>query len=117
MNRDNRFSNNNANNSGAHRNISAKKVKGIFINYIVTNETKPLNIGMDKTVKQLKKEIEHLFNLNYSLDEYALRVKYGGMNLGKLIQEKDENKTLFENHFKSECIVSFGKEKNRGGLE
>ena len=114
--RDNRFSNNIVN-SGAHRNISATKVKVIYINYIITNETKPLNIKMDKTVKQLKKEIEKLFNLNYSLDDYALRVKYGGMNLGKLIQEKDEAKTLFENYFKSECIVSFGKEKNRGGLE
>ena len=37
------------------------------------------------------------------------------MIAGKLIQEDDENKTLFENHFKSECIVQFGKEKNRGG--
>jgi len=115
MSRDNRFSN--IGNAGAHRNVSANKVKGIFINYIVTNDTRSLNIGMNKTVKELKKEIEKLFNLNYSLDEYALRVKYGGMNLGKLIQEQDENKTLFENHFKSECIVSFGKEKNRGGLD
>ena len=80
-----------------------------------TNEIKELEISMGITVKQLKKEIEKLFKLNYSLDNYSLRVKYNGMHAGKLIQENDENKTLFENHFHSECYVIFGKEKNIGG--
>ena len=71
---------------------------------------------MNKTVKQLKKEIEKLFGLNYSLDEYALRVKTGTMNAGFLIQEADEDKTLFENHFKLQCVVIFGKEKRTGNL-
>ena len=113
MNRGNRFEDNMG--SSAQRKLSANKVKEIFIQNISTNDTKSLNIGMDKTVKQLKAEIKKLFNLSYSLDEYALRVKTNGMNAGKLIQEQDENKTLFENHFKSQCIVIFGKEKNRGG--
>ena len=39
------------------------------------------------------------------------------MNVRKLIQEDDENKTLFENHCKSQCIVIFGKVKNRGRLK
>lgn len=106
----------NISNSGARRQLSANKIKQIYIQNIANNnDTKPLNIGMNKTVKELKKEIEKLFQLNYSLDEYALRVKTNGMNAGKLIQEADENKTLFENHFKLECLVIFGKEKNRGG--
>lgn len=113
MSRGNRFEGNMS--SSAIRKLSASKVKEIFIQNISTNDTKSLNIGMDKTVKQLKTEIKKLFNLSYSLDEYALRVKTNGMNAGKLIQEQDENKTLFENHFKSQCIVIFGKEKNRGG--
>ena len=115
MSRENRFDYN-IGGSGAHRNLSAKKVKEIFIQNVATDDTRPLQIGMDKTVKQLKKEIEKLFNLNYSLDEYSLRVQTNGMNAGKLIQEKDESKTLFENHFKLQCIVKFGKEKNRGGI-
>jgi len=115
MRRDNRFSSN-IEQSSAHRQLSANKVKEIYIQNIANNnDTRPLSIGMNKTVKQLKKEIEKLFNLNYSLDEYALRVKTNGMNAGKLIQEEDENKTLFENHFKLQCLVIFGKEKNRGG--
>lgn len=115
MYRENRFSGAMVN-SGAHRQLSANKVKQIYITNIANNnDTKPLNIGMNKTVKELKREIERLFNLSYSLDEYALRVKTNGMNAGKLIQEADENKTLFENHFKLECQVIFGKEKNRGG--
>lgn len=116
MSRDNRFSGNIVN-SGAHRQLSAQKVKEIYIQNIANNnDTKPLKIGMNKTVKDLKKEIEKLFQLNYSLDEYALRVKTNGMNAGKLIQEADESKTLFENHFTLQCVVIFGKEKNRGGL-
>lgn len=115
MSRDNRFYSGSGQ-SSAHRQLSATKVKEIFIQNIANNDdTRPLQIGMDKTVKQLKKEIEKLFGLNYSLDEYALRVKTNGMNAGKLIQEEDENKTLFENHFKLQCLVIFGKEKNRGG--
>ena len=115
MERGNRFQGNIAN-SGAHRQLSAKKVKEIYIQNIANNnDTKSLQRGMNKTVKELKKEIEKLFNLNYSLDEYALRVKTNGMNAGKLIQESDESKTLFENHFSLQCLVIFGKEKNRGG--
>lgn len=112
MKRENRFTN-----FYSHiREKSAKKIKQIYIQNIANNnDTRPLSIGMNKTVKQLKKEIEKLFNLNYSLDEYSLRVKTNGMNAGKLIQETDEDKTLFENHFKHECLVIFGIEKNRGG--
>ena len=69
---------------------------------------------MDKTVKQLKKEIEKLFNLNYYLDDNNLRVKLPGRRTGKIIQEYDENKTLFYHHFKLESCVYFGKEENRG---
>lgn len=117
MDRGNRF-NNNVVGSSAHRNVSANKVKEIYIQNIANgNDTKSLQIAMNKTVKDLKKEIEKLFCLNYSLDEYALRVKTNGMNAGKLIQEADENKTLFENHFKLQCLVIFGKEKNRGGFK
>jgi len=116
MNRENRFWDL-ISNSSEHRQNSASKVKEIYIQNIANNnDTKSLKIRMNKTVKDLKKEIEKLFGLNYSLDEYALRVKTNGMNAGKLIQQADESKTLFENHFKYQCIVIFGKEKNRGGL-
>ena len=116
MSRDNRFSGNIVN-SGAHRQLSAQKVKEIYIQNIANNnDTKPLKISMNKTVKDLKKEIEKLFQLNYSLDEYALRVKTNGMNAGFLIQEANESKTLLENYFTLHCVVIFGREKNRGGL-
>ena len=105
----NRFSINNP--IGIRRQYLNNKNKLIYITYVVTNDTRSLNISMDKTVKELKKEIEYLFNLYYSLDEYALKVKYAGMVSGKLINEQDENKTLFENGFKSECVVFFGNPK------
>jgi len=81
----------------------------IYVNYITTNDIKPLRIQRNKTVKELKKEIEVLFNLSYSLDEIFLKVKIPGRCTGTLIW--DENKTLFENHFLPESIVFFGKEK------
>ena len=116
MDRENRFDNN-IQNSGAHRKVSANKTKVIYIKNIANNnDTRPLSIGLNKTVKQLKKEIEKLFGLNYSLDEHGLRVQVSGMEGGFLIQEADEDKTLFENHFKSNCVVLFGKDKNRGGV-
>ena len=37
------------------------------------------------------------------------------MHCGRLIHEEDENKTLFENHFRMECLVLFGIETTRGG--
>ena len=86
----------------------------IYVYYITTNDTKPLIIQRNKTVKELKKEIEVLFNLSYSLDEIFLRVQKPGMSAGRLICDEDEDKTLFENHFFSESLVIFGKEKNRG---
>ena len=115
MSRENRFKAQNIKLPGENRNLSHIKQKKYIQNIANNNDTRALDIKMDKTVKDLKKEIEKLFSLNYKLDEYALRVKTNGMNAGKLIQEDDENKTLFENHFKSQCIVIFGKEKNRGG--
>ena len=90
-------------------------IKKIFIEDISTEQIKELEISMMITVKQLKKEIEKLFKLNYSLEDYALRVRNNGMGLGKLISEYDENKTLFELHFRSECLVIFGKPTNKGG--
>ena len=114
--RENRFANN-IQNSGTHREVSGHKTKEIYIKNIANNDdTRPLSIGLNKTVKQLKKEIEKLFGLNYSLNDHSLRVKVPGMDGGFLIQEADEDKTLFENHFKSYCIVMFGREKNRGGV-
>jgi len=114
--RENRFAND-IQNCGTHREVSSNKTKEIYIKNIANkNDTRLLSIGLNKTVKQLKKEIEKLFGLNYSLDEYSLRVKVSGMEGGFLIQEEDEDKTLFENHFKSNCIVMFGKDKNRGGV-
>ena len=102
---------------GMHRDHSACKIKEIYIQNQADNDnTKPLQISMSKTIKELKKEIEKLFGLKYSLNDFALRVKISGSKNGKLIQEEDENKTLFEHHFKSECTVIFGKEKNSGGF-
>ena len=93
---------------------SKKRVKQFFICDVVTDETKELNIGVDKTVKELKKEIEKLFNLSYSLDDLKLKVKYPGMKNGKAIGEEDENKTLFALNFKSESYILFGRESNKG---
>ena len=84
----------------------------IYVNYITTNDTKTLIIPRNITVKELKKEIEVIFNLSYSLDETFLRLKKPGMHVGKLIC--DEDKTLFENRFSSESLVIFGKEKLLG---
>ena len=116
MERSNRF-NENLNNSSAHRKTSAQKVKEIYIQNEANDEdTRPLRIGMNKTVKDLKREIEKLFNLNYSLDGHKLRVKINGIPASKPIDAKDEDKTLYENRFKNECIVLFGAEKTKEGL-
>lgn len=123
MDRENRFMiyspnyyfNNNQFEHKNHRQNSFIKTKEIYIHNILTDEEKPLKICMNKTVKNLKKEIEKLFNLKYSLDDYLLRVKIGGQPSGRLIQEDDENKTLFDNHFKSGCLVTFGKDRVSGG--
>lgn len=56
MERGNRFQGYIAN-SASHRQISANKIKEIYIQNIANNkDTKSLQIGMNKTVKQLKKE-------------------------------------------------------------
>lgn len=102
-------------NSSARRQLSAKKEKEIYIQKVTNDDIKPLKISMNRTVKELKKEIEKLFKLSYSLDEYALRVKGNGMSSGKLIYEQDENKTLFANGFTLQCYVLFGKDKFIGG--
>lgn len=92
---------------------SNSKAIPIYVNYITTNDTKTLIIPRNITVKELKKEIEVIFNLSYSLDETFLRLKKPGMMYaGKLIC--DEDKTLFENHFLPESLVIFGKEKLLG---
>ena len=81
----------------------------IYIANVFNNDTRSLNLSSGKTVKKLKKEIEILFNLNYSLDEYTLRLKIPSWKTGKIIKEENENKTLFENHFKNESEVFFGR--------
>ena len=103
------FGNNISSNMTQKLKISANKIKKIYIHDVSTEEIKELEISMGITVKQLKKEIEKLFKLNYSLDDCSLRVKNNAMNSGYIIYEDDENKTLFENHFRSESLVIFGK--------
>ena len=95
--------------------LNKDKIKEIYIQNIETDEVKPLKISMSKTVKELKKEIEKLFNLPYSLDNLCLRVKHIFIPLGKIITEENEDKTLFENHFTVDCVVMFGIIKNIGG--
>ena len=112
--RENRFMEN-FSNSGSHREHSATKLKEIYAHNNLTEEEKPILIRMDKTVKDLKKEIEKVFKLNYSLDEIPLKVKNSGQKAPKPILEEEENKTLFQIHIKSECIVFFGREKYLSG--
>ena len=95
--------------------LNMDKIKEIFIRNLTTDEVRPLKISMSKTVKELKKEIEKLFNLDYSLDDYCIRVATNGMRFGKMIQEENEVKTLFENHFSIHCVVTFGRVKIIGG--
>ena len=65
MSRENRFANN-IQNSGAHRQLSANKIKQIYIQNIANNnDTRHFSIVMNKTVKQYKQEIEKLYSLNY----------------------------------------------------
>ena len=58
MNRENRF-NNNDGSSSAHRKLSAEKIKEIYIQNVANDETKPLKIGMNKTVKDLKNKLKN----------------------------------------------------------
>ena len=95
--------------------LNMDKIKEIFIRNLTTDEVRPLKISMSKTVKELKKEIEKLFNLDYSLDDYCISVSINGMRNGKMIQEENEDKTLFENHFSIHCVVTFGRVKIIGG--
>ena len=90
--------------------LSAIEVKNIYVQNIEDEDTRPIKIAMNKTVKDLKKEIEKLFNLSYTLDDCQIRYKNNGMNCFKIIFEEKENKTLFENQLTSDSLVIFGKE-------
>ena len=90
-----------------------KKVITLYIHYIFTGEERTLDIGIDKTVKQLKKEIEKLFNLNYSLDSENLIVKsLRGRNSRPIL---GENETLFFHRLKSGSYVYWGIQPVIGG--
>ena len=115
MSRENRFSDTSSNFS-SRRKVSLERMKEIFIENVTTEDTRPLNIAMKKTVKDLKKEIEKLFGLDYSLDAYSLRVQTSSITGQKLIPPEDETKSLLDNGFTSRCIVFFGKDINLGGI-
>ena len=115
MSRENRFLGNSTKTS-AHRRLSAKKVKDIYVQDIADEEDiRPLKIAMNRTVKDLKKEIEKLFNLSYTLDNHQLKYKNNGMTSFVSIHEQDESKSLYDNHLTSDSLVAFGKELNEGG--
>ena len=100
----------------SRRKLSAEKVKEIYIQRLGDEDYIPLKIAMNKTVKDLKREIEKLYNLNYSLDDHGIKVCSNGMKGGfRPIEQSDEGKSLFDNKFTSGCTVSFGDEKNEGG--
>ena len=107
MSRENRFSDTSLNCSSRRR-LSVEKVKEIFIQNVTNGDKRSLNIIMKKTVKDLKKEIEKLFGLDYSLDAYSLRVQTSSITGEKLIPPEDETKSLFDNGFTARCIVFFG---------
>ena len=107
MSRENRFSDTSSNFSSRRR-LSVEKVKEIFIQNVTNGDKRSLNIVMKKTVKDLKKEIEKLFGLDYSLDDYSLRVQTSSITGQKLIPPEDETKSLFDNGFTTRCIVFFG---------
>ena len=107
MSRENRFSDTSSNFSSRRR-LSVEKVKEIFIQNVTNGDKRSLNIVMKKTVKDLKKEIEKLFGLDYSLDAYSLRVQTSSITGEKLIPPEDETKSLFDNGFTTRCIVFFG---------
>lgn len=117
MSRENRFLGNSTSTS-SHRRLSAKKVKDIYV-YDIENEEdiRPLKIGMNKNVKDLKKEIEKLFNLSYSLNDHQIKFKNNGWTDFKLIHQEDESKTLFDNLLTSDSLVVFGKDLNIGGAQ
>ena len=91
--------------------------KQIIITNIINNDVKSLKIIMNKTVKELKKEIESLFGLNYSLNEINIQYKNPYMKTPRTISEQNETKKLYELKFVSDTMIYFGKEKNRGGLK
>ena len=100
----------------SRRKLSAEKVKEIYIQRLGDEDYMPLKIAMNKTVKDLKREIEKLYNLNYSLDDHGIKVRSNGMKGGsRPIEQSDEGKSLFDNKFTSGCTVSFGEDKNEGG--
>ena len=107
MSRENRFSDTSSNCSSRRR-LSVEKDKDIFIQNVTNGDKRSLNIIMKKTVKDLKKEIEKLFGLDYSLDAYSLRVQTSSITGEKLIPPEDETKSLFDNGFTARCIVFFG---------
>lgn len=92
-------------------------LKQIIVTNIITRDNRPLFISMDKTVKELKKEIEKLFKLNYSLSDITLQYKNSYMRTPKTINEDLENKKLLDIPIKTDAIVYFGKEQNRGGFK
>ena len=88
--------------------------KTIIIKNIEDNTEKELEVLLSMTVFDLKREIERMFNLkNGFLNDYILKCKYRGMRSESLMGK--DNSTLFDNHIRNYCLVSFGKVKNLGG--
>lgn len=87
----------------------------IIISNIITKDNRPLFISKGKTVKQLKKEIETLFKLDYSLNEITIQYKNAYMRTPKTISEDSENKKLSQIPINTDAFVYFGREQNKGG--
>ena len=99
------------------RSSSLKKGRIINVENSSTGDSRQLSIQNSWNVKQLKKEIEKLFNLSFKLDNRRLKLKTNGMPQGIVINQDDENKTLLELGFTSFCFVFFGNEQNVSGIK
>ena len=81
-----------------------------------TNEEndKETTVKLSDTVRDLKRKIEKLFNLNLGrLDKINLRMMNKGYRVSSLLMADDT--TLFDNHIQSYSIITFMVLENVGG--
>lgn len=90
--------------------MSKDKIKNIVIAYYKDNMEYDLPISVDKTIEELKKEIEKKFDIQI---KNKLKVKKGTRR--NLILLADEKKTIGQCRIQNEDIIPISQEDVLGG--
>lgn len=87
-----------------------EKTKTLNIHYYADENDYDLTIGVNRTIEDLKKEIEKLLNIEI---KNLLKVKKGRRN--NLLLLEDEKKTIKQYNLHNEDIIPINMEDVKGG--